>query len=264
MNETIIGNAEDALSDGRMETWDRGNTVTVQLNKSSFTLSDSTETNVLNGTNWAAIGIDGRWEIIGFVNVTDNGDANYTLDTLLRGLNGTEHAMDQHAVNDIFVMLDTNDLARLNMLTSLIGVEQVYKIVSVYENSQAISPVTFTNNAVGLKPYSPVKLAATRDGSNNIIITWVRRSRIYNEWDDNADIPLGETTEAYEVEIFASKNGTFTPLNRTEDATSETYTYTTAQQTTDSHTLGDPVDVRVYQISSITEVDRGYKGEATV
>lgn len=51
------------------------------------------------------------------------------------------------------------------------------------------------------RPLAPVSIRATRDGSNNLIISWVRRTRIGGEWLDlTGEVPLGETSEAYEVE----------------------------------------------------------------
>lgn len=69
--------------------------------------------------------------------------------------------------------------------------------------------------------------------------------------------PLGEDTEAYEVEIFASSAHATagTPVVRTITATSQTCTYTSAQRTADG-TGSAVVYMRVYQLSAA--VGRGY------
>lgn len=52
------------------------------------------------------------------------------------------------------------------------------------------------------QPYAPVHIAGTRDGSNDLMIAWVRRTRIGGELVDlTGAVPLGDASEAYEVDI---------------------------------------------------------------
>ena len=112
-----------------------------------------------------------------------------------------------------------------------------------------------------LKPFSPVNIEGERDGSDNLTITWLRRGRIGQELPSGADIPLSEESEAYEVDILDDAVSPHTVL-RTIEVTSESASYTAAEQTADGLTPGDAVTVRVYQISA--SVGRGHYGEATV
>ena len=73
--------------------------------------------------------------------------------------------------------------------------------------------------------------------------------------------PLGETTEAYEVEIFSSS--AFTTVKRVIQAFSgRTATYTSDQQITDFGSNQTVLYVRVYQMSDA--VGRGHELEATI
>jgi hypothetical protein len=109
------------------------------------------------------------------------------------------------------------------------------------------------------RPYAPVHITGTRDQSNNLTVTWVRRTRVGGELRDlTGDVPLGEASETYEVEFL---NGN-TVVRTVTSLTSPTVTYSATQQTTDGITPGNPVGVRVYQMSAL--VGRGIPGSRTV
>jgi hypothetical protein len=259
-NESVMGSATDALAEQTYYpgTIDDLNTVNIILGSTNHILTNATELQVFSGTNWAALGVHGAWEIIGFKTAALQGDGSYTLSGLLRGINGTEWAMGGHAISDIFVMLNTDNLIRFAHGNNVIGIEQSYKVITKTADPNIATGENFTSQAVGLKPYSPEDVVATRDGSNNITITWKRRSRINHDWEDGQDVPLGENSEEYEIDIMdgASVKRAITGLS------SQTYTYTIGDQTTDWGGAKNPVSVRVYQISAI--VDRGYTREVSI
>ena len=70
---------------------------------------------------------------------------------------------------------------------------------------------------------------------------------------------LGESALDFIVEIWDSA---YTTLKRTLSVSDVTVAYSAAEQTTDGITPGDPVYLRVYQISAT--VGSGYKLEGTV
>jgi hypothetical protein len=111
-----------------------------------------------------------------------------------------------------------------------------------------------------LKPYAPVHVAASADGSDNIILTWVRRSRIGGDLHDaTGSVPLGETSEAYSVDILSGPGGS---VKRTIDVTAPTATYENADVLTDFGSVPASITVRVYQISGV--IGRGFTRETTV
>ena len=71
MNDLTIG-----------QVFDESNSVTVTMQNGE--LASTLRANVLAGQNRAAIGADGRWEIIHFRDATFNLDGTYTLRGLLR------------------------------------------------------------------------------------------------------------------------------------------------------------------------------------
>jgi len=88
----------------------------------------------------------------------------------------------------------------------------------------------------------------------------VRRTRLGGELLDlTGDVPLGEASQAYEVDI---RNAGDTATLRTITAATPTASYTAALQTADGLTPGNPVVLRVFQISAT--VGRGIQRSATV
>ena len=177
----------------------------------------------------------------------------YTLKGLLRGLRGTEQAKSTHAAAERFVLLNTVGLARVPLVNADIGRQLYYKPVSFGRTLNDAVANPFTNTAAGLKPLAPVLINAARQASGDLIITWTRRSRLDAAWRNNADVPIGETAETYELELM---NAGFV-IRRTVTVTgATTYTYTAALQTTDGGVLtAGQFNVRIYQISSV--VGRG-------
>lgn len=66
--------------------------------------------------------------------------------------------------------------------------------------------------------------------TGDLTISWNRRARGMNDWNDRIDVPLLETSEAYQVDILGDDGAT---VLRTIDAATETAIYTAAQQAAD-------------------------------
>jgi hypothetical protein len=138
------------------------------------------------------------------------------------------------------------------------GLSRLYRAVSsglTTGNSQS-----FTNIGSGLKPYSVVQIGGGRYSDGAVLISWVRRTRTSGEWRDGIDVPLGETSEAYEVEIW---NAGRTSLLRTlTGITSTNVVYSAAQQVADFGSVQSPIAISIFQLSSV--IGRGYESRATV
>ena len=72
-------------------------------------------------------------------------------------------------------------------------------------------------------------------------------------------VPLSDSPEEYEIEFYSSSS--YATLRGTYTASSESYDYSAAAQTSDSLTPGNTLYYRIYQISSV--VGRGYVLESS-
>ena len=249
----VSGIVPDALPTADPYVTDTTNTLTVQLYSPSMSISSITKAEMMTGKNWAAYGVAGRWEIIRFADVTVNADDTISLTTMIRGCKGTEQYMSEHDDEDIFVFLSDDDMAFIERASTQIGVSLLYKGVTSGADIDNVSATTFSYTGVNLKPWSAVYPEVTDSG--DIVITWKRRSRLESSyWTTGVQIPLGEDTESYEIDILAGST-----VLRTLTSTSQTVTYTSAQQTTDSNAADSAI---IYQISAT--VGRGYGTEVAI
>lgn len=241
---------------------DDTNTLTVRMVEGADHLETATLLQVMNGANPAAL-INvrtGEAEIIQYTTVTPLGGGKFALTGLYRGRRGSDWACGSHGAGDIFLLLETDTIVPITRPLGDLGGSGYVRAASPFQPLDSVSSQSVTWAGAAEKPYSPVHIEGSRDGSNNLTLTWVRRSRIGGEWVDGFEsVPLGEASEAYQVDILNVTGGVVRTIT---GLSSPTATYSAANQTTDGLTPGDPVHVHVYQMSAT--VARGYPGDATV
>lgn len=238
---------------------DRANTLRLSMQSGGDDLAAATELEMLNGTNTALlIAADGSAEMIRFADVALNGDGSYTIGTLLRGMRGTEWACGLHAPGDLFVLVD-DAIESFTLALGDLGETRHFRAVGRFDSFDAAATESRAIAGAAEKPFAPVSIAGSRDGSGNLTVTWVRRTRIGGEWlDGTEDVPLGEDAEEYEMDIMSGG----TVVRTVSGLSSPSAGYSAANQTTDFGSAQAAIAVRVYQISAT--VGRGYAGSATV
>lgn len=248
----IVPTAIGAPADSRLI--DTASVLTVSLYAGS--LSSVTESQMLNGANHFAYGIDGRWEIIAAENCVLQGDGTYKLSNFLRGRFGTEWACETHAANDFLVQLSNAYLQFSASSLNQIGYAKLFRAVTMGSALDSASDFSFTYKGVNLECLSPTWLNGDRHPTtSDWALSWVRRTRTGGEWRDKVDATLGESSEAYEVEIYSS--GTYATLKRTiTGLSSAASAYTSAQQVADFGSNQATLYVKIYQLSA--SMGRGY------
>lgn len=253
----IVGVCSTALPDGTKDIIDITSSVTVKI-PITDTLVSITEEQLINNGNMCAIGtVQDQYEILNFQTVTDLGDGYWELSTFLRGKRGTDHLRSGHASGEDFIMLtDSVNVNDLNV--DKIGVTYDYTGLengsNLPENNDDIE-ITRSElvNRRGL-PYSVCHDDATQDGSNNVIITWVRRTRTGGEWEDLVNAFESEPSESYEVDIMDGVD-----VKRTLTSSIATVTYSITDQTTD---FGGAISTLTCEIYKMHDVfGRGYEKE---
>lgn len=249
-SRATMGTVLNQIPDHQGNIWDRTSIIRVALRHG--TLSSTTELAVLNGANGCVIGR----EVLQFTTAALVDTNVYELSNLLRGRLGTEHETAIHAIGDDFVLLgsgverDAIDLGRL-------GIERHYKGVTIGQPLADADEQVFTYAGVKFRPYSPVDIRGSRNGSNDLTITWKRRTRLNGQWRDLVDVPLSEETEAYEIDVMDGAT-----VMRTLTATSQTVNYSATEQIADFNITKEQLEVRIFQISAM--VGRGVASEAII
>ena len=251
-----MGEATTALGDGPVGYFDRAGSVTVELD--SGELESVSEVDCLKGANrmWIAGGTHG--EVIGFTTATLVGTRTYTLTGLLRGLRDTRGATATHAAGDTVVLLGEG-VHFIETNAASVGVQRSFKLVPPGGAVADVAAQTQRLQGYTMRPFAPVHIAGTRDVSDNLTLTWTRRTRRLADIlsDTGAASADPEAAQSYSVDVMSGST-----VLRTIAATTPTASYTAAEQTTDGLTPGDPVTVRVYAVSEV--VGRGNYTEETV
>lgn len=249
-----MGTCQNTLGNGPWQFFDEVNTLDVLLLADEDELFSCTESDLYSAKNFALVGN----ELIQFKTATLIAPKTYRLSTLVRGRQGTDHLTGTHGASERFVYIgDVTTIDRVTDDLALRNAVRYYKGVSLYQDATAVTSQSFANTCVGLKPFSPINIVATRDGPGEITFSWTRRTRIPSTLTDGVDAPLGEAFEAYEVDIYDGPD-----VVRTLTTNTQTAVYSVANQTTDFGSTQSSVTVRVYQISAT--VGRGQYRQATV
>ncbi|MGE5510142.1 MAG: baseplate multidomain protein megatron [Bacteroidota bacterium] len=235
----------DPLAPGPEGRVDRAARLRVRLDQGE--LASISLLALLAGGNAAAIqNAAGDWEVLQFQSASLVAPATYELSTLLRGQLGTEDAMSSSLpAGARFVLLDSA-LAPVDMGRSDVGLPFNWRFGPSSRDlgHASYAGATHTFTGVGLRPLSPVHVRATRTGGD-VVISWIRRTRVGGDNWAADEVPLGEESERYEVDILDGST-----VKRTLTATSASVTYTAAQQTDDFGTPQPSYTLRVYQIAA--------------
>jgi hypothetical protein len=222
--------------------------------------------NVLNGSN--GVVLYPSLEILQFQTATDNGDGTFTLSNLLRGRRGTEWACSLHAAGEYAFFVNLGGVLHEQTTQSNIGAAKTYKGVTIGQDVGTGTPQSVTLVGRDLMPYAPSHFQGTVDGSHNINLTWIRRTRLQGEWMNGGNtpgtygvetgmpVPLNEETESYDVEIMKVVGGVATVIRTFSGLTSPSLQYTSAQQVVDFGSNQTSLHARVYQNSAV--VGRGF------
>jgi hypothetical protein len=92
---------------------------------------------------------------------------------------------------------------------------------------------------------SPVHLKGSR-ASGDLSVSWIRRTRSGGDSWELPDVPLGEESESYEVDILDG-----TTVKRTIAVTSPSAVYASADQIADFGSVQSSVSLKVYQTNTL-------------
>ncbi|MEO1198808.1 MAG: glycoside hydrolase/phage tail family protein, partial [Pseudomonadota bacterium] len=245
-----IGRLVTDLYPGPVWRWDRVNSVTVELARG--TLSSRSERAVLGGKNAIAVeDSEFGWEVIQFRDAELVAERTYTLSHLLRGQAGTERAAKALKSGSRIVVLDAA-LFAVSPGSFAIDQDAIWRFGQA---GRALTPDTLATKAYtptgdSLRPLSPVHVKAWRaPDTGDVVLSWIRRTRLSGDGWGLIDAPLGEASERYQIDILDGGD-----VKRRFVSTLPTVTYSQADQTADFGGL-TVFDVEICQLS--TQVGAG-------
>lgn len=256
--QSNLGTAEH-LADGVTEVIDTANVLRVVMDDPSDQLESITLDQLLAGNNacWLGNGDGENGEVLQFQTATLISAGVYDLSNLLRGRLGTEFAVGSHGTGERFVLLATGALYRPDFGPGDWNKVRPYKAVSLLTLAADTGSQDFTNTGEGKRCLSPVHIVGVVDpGTGDTAVTWVRRSRLRQPGLGGGPLPLGESVEAYEIDVIVAS-----VVVRTLTASTPALDYTAAMRIADAGS-GDTVQIAVYQMSDVR--GRGRPGYAEI
>ena len=237
---STIGLTQTALAAAAPGRWDLGADLQVKLISGSF--ESRAESAVLNGANAVAIGdgSSGNWEIFQFREAELVAEQTYMLRGRLRGQLGSDGLMPALWPEGSYVVLLDGTFPQVSLPLAQRRIARHYRIGPArrgYNDPSYIHRVeAFDGN--GLRPYAPVHLRQDGALGTDIALRWIRRSRIEGDSWDLAEIPLGETQEAYRIRVLRGS-----VVLREHEVSTPSWVYSLTAQLADGTVAGDRIEV---------------------
>ncbi|SFS08136.1 baseplate multidomain protein megatron [Yoonia litorea] len=196
----MVGVTETALPSAAVGLWQR---VSLRVRFAQGSLSSATAEALLGGANTIAIGngqTDG-WEVMQFLNATP-APGGFVLSGFLRGLKGTGLQIPSSWPVGTHVVVINGALRQLDLPSAARGTARHFRFGPATQpmTDASYRYVANTFAGVGLRPYPVVHLRA-REIAGDVLLTWVRCTRVDGDQWDGIDVPLGEDIESYLVRV---------------------------------------------------------------
>ena len=241
----VMGQTLTVLAPGAPWRWNRGAMLEVEIQ--GGLLAGASEEAVLDGANaLALVSPSGAVEIVQFAEAELIGARTWRLGTLLRGQLGTEAmAVVAWPVGTRVLQLDRNLIAAASGL-DLLGRAVTFRVGRADRDhgDAGVAEITAAIGPRALLPLAPVHARAKRSGAG-VELSWTRRTRANGDSWDLLEVPLGEGSEAYRVEVM---NGGI--VVRTLASAVPSVTYAAADEIADFGAAQALLDLRIAQLSA--------------
>jgi Putative phage tail protein len=139
-------------------------------------------------------------EFIRFGLVVPIGNGRYHLSDLQRGCYGTEWAINDHQIGELFVVLDAATARIIDDVPLNLGTVLAAEVLGIGDVNPVVATTTLTGRSI--VPLSPVHGGASKSSDGGIELNWIRRSRIDYGWNDGVDQVMVEDGEHYLVSLI--------------------------------------------------------------
>lgn len=231
------------------DVWDYKNVIRILLRDTSITLSSIDQNDALgSAANTALVGD----EIIQFCNAEDKGNGIWELSVLMRGVRGTDYAIESHEAGERFVRLISAAIGRIPHEAAQLNQPFNYRSISFGDDPDGSESFAFANTGNSLRPWRPSVFEAVKRSDGTFYFQWSPRVRLNGQMTNNVETVLDQAVESYEIDVLL--NGAVQATYRL-GAVRE-WSYTAAMQNTDFGAAQDKIECRLYQMGNI--IGRGF------
>lgn len=233
------------LPKGKLDLLDFGTSLRVKMRNGA--LASISQDELLSGLNLCAVGSAATgFEIIQFKTVSLIAADTYELKGLLRGLYGSQAEMlTLRTAPQDFVLLN-DAVVQPDISATEAGLTTTWRLGpgSLDHGHPSFVEFDIVGQLKSLRPLAPVRLSSVTI-SGDVQISWIRATRIDGDsWDLN-DVPLGESSELYKLDIL---NGA--SVLRSVTVATPNYIYLAANIAADFGSTPLNFTARVAQISA--------------
>jgi hypothetical protein len=161
---------------------------------------------MLAGATLTAVGRDGRYELIQWGAIVDNGDGTVTISTLFRGRFGTDAVVGMIEVGDFFIPYNGIKFVTYPVADYFAHTAYAYRGVVPNENPEDATQGFIIPNGNSHRQYAPVQLHGYRitDTDNSVDLRFRRRVRFGGELTDpTSDIPI-DAGRTFSLDLYSA------------------------------------------------------------
>src|SRR6056297_366306 len=257
-SQSVIGLTETPLCAARAGKIDRG--LPLQVRLASGSLQSVSDAGLLTGANLMAIGDGsaGHWELFQFRDAALMSEGRWQLSHRLRGQAGSEGVMPDVWPVGSWVVLMNGAPSQIALKPTQRGLLRHYRVGLArrpYDHA-AYEHLLRAFDGNGLRPFRPGQLRVAEADASQVPIdadvvsghaadfkvTWIRQTRIDGDVWELAEVPIGEETELYRVQVRQGQN-----VVRDTTVSHPAWIYSISEQTEDG--LVGPYRIAVAQVS---------------
>lgn len=229
--------------------WDYASKIRILLMDTSITLSSIDQGDAMGAPiNTAMIGD----EIVQFCNAVDLGNGIWELSVFMRGMRGTDYAIEGHASGERFVRLQNAATSRVTHAVEQLYQTHDYKSVSFGDSSDNSDSFVFANTGNSLRPFTASITLAVKRSDGTFDFAWMPRVRLNGQLTNALETVLDQDIESYEIDVLSA--GAVIKTYAVGDLRSWSYTQT--MQNTDFGAAQDKITCNLYQMGNI--IGRGF------
>jgi hypothetical protein len=256
---SVVGETLTVLPPGPLWRSDPGGVVDVRL--SGGALASVPPQAALAGANaLALLDAAGEIEIVTAAQAVLIGPRQFRLSGLVRGIGGSEAAAARSLPVGARVVVLDGAAASLTDDVSDLGRSWRYRIGPVRHDvgDPSMAEIVCEVGPAALLPLAPVHPVARRI-AGDIVLSWIRRTRIDGDSWDLVEVPLGEDGERYEVTVLDGELAL-----RTASVAASEWRYPAALELADFGSLQGELSAAIAQIGASVGRGREWRGRIPV